>query len=111
MAVRAERGWHQAQTMTDGGPRLLGVFDAIRRAIVLNEQTPGSPMTEMALAAAHGCSQGTVREALLRLQEEGLVVRNGYRGTLVSALDADEAALMLAVRKQLECEAVRRLPA
>jgi DNA-binding GntR family transcriptional regulator len=95
--------------MTDGGPRLLGVFDAIRRAIVLNERTPGSALTEMALAAAHGCSQGTVREALLRLQEEGLVVRAGYRGTLVSALDADEAALMLAVRKQLECEAVRRL--
>jgi len=39
-----------------------------------------------------------------------LVVRAGYRGTLVSALDADEAALMLAVRKQLECEAVKRLP-
>jgi GntR family transcriptional regulator, rspAB operon transcriptional repressor len=110
MAARAEREWHQAKTTTDGGPRLVGVFDAIRRAIVLNEQTPGSALTEMALAAAHGCSQGTVREALLRLQEEGLVVRAGYRGTLVSALDAEEAALMLAVRKQLECEAVKRLP-
>lgn len=110
MAARVVRRWHRARTATDGGPRLAGVFDAIRRAIVLNEQTPGATLTEMALAAAHGCSQGTVREALLRLQEEGLVVRAGYRGTLVSALDAEEAAVMLAVRKQLERAAVERLP-
>lgn len=110
MAVRAERQRYRAKPATDGGPRLAGIFNAIRRAIVLNEEAPGAVLTEMALATAHGCSQGTVREALLRLQEEGLVVRAGYRGTLVSALDAEEAAVMLAVRKQLECEAVERLP-
>ena len=93
-----------------GPPRLAAVHDGIRRAIVLNEVTPGSALTEMALASEHGCSQGTVREALLRLQEEGLVVRSGYRGTVVSALDADEARVMLEVRRQLEREAARRLP-
>lgn len=109
VAARPERQGVPTRTVVDGGPRLLEVLDAIRRAIVLDELTPGAMLTEMALAAAHGCSQGTVREALLRLQEEGLVVRAGYRGTLVSALDADEAAVMLAVRKQLEREGVARL--
>lgn len=94
----------------DGPPRLAVIYDAIRRAIVLDEIAAGSVLTEMALAAEHGCSQGTVREALMRLQEEGLVVRAGYRGTMVSALDADEARVMLGVRKQLECEGARRLP-
>ena len=40
------------------------------------------------------CSQGTVREALMRLQHDGLVTRRGYRGTIVSDTSADEAALL-----------------
>jgi DNA-binding GntR family transcriptional regulator len=95
----------------DGPPRLAVVYDAIRRAVVLNEIAAGSALTEMALAAEHRCSQGTVREALMRLQEEGLVVRAGYRGTMVSGLDAEEARVMLEVRKQIEREGARRLPA
>jgi len=98
------------QASGKGVTRLAAVHDSIRRAIILNELAPGTVLTEMALAAEHACSQGTVREALMRLQEEGLVLRAGYRGTLVSGLDADEAQVMLEVRKQIECQGARRLP-
>ena len=44
---------------------------------MLNELKPGAVLTELGLAHEIGCSQGTVREALLRLQEDGLVVAHG----------------------------------
>jgi DNA-binding GntR family transcriptional regulator len=69
---------------------------------------PGDTLTELGLAEQLGCSQGTVREILLRLQEDGLVVRAGYKGTVISSLDPEEGVEMLAVRKQIECASARR---
>jgi DNA-binding GntR family transcriptional regulator len=58
--------------------------------------------------AAMGCSQGTVREALLRLEQDGLVTRRGYRGTVVSTTSLEEAAQMARIRIALEIESARR---
>ncbi|MCZ8122402.1 MAG: GntR family transcriptional regulator [Magnetospirillum sp.] len=78
------------------------VYSALKRRIVLNEIAPGEPLTELGLAREVGCSQGTVREALLRLQEDGLVSRSGHRGTSVTPLDPDAAEEILDLRKRLE---------
>ena len=83
-------------------------FDALKRDIMLGELAPGEPLVELELAARFGCSQGTVREALLQLQEEGLVRRNGHRGTQVSDCTADEAVEMFRVRQQIECNGALR---
>jgi len=83
-----------------------GVYQALRKRIILSEFRDGQAITELDLAAAMGCSQGTVREALLRLQEEGLVVRQGYRGSVVSPLSAREAQAFLQMRAQLESQAL-----
>ena len=48
-------------------------FNALKRDIMLGVLPAGAALTELELAAHFGCSQGTVREALLQLQEEGLV--------------------------------------
>lgn len=89
-----------------------GVYQALRKRIILSEFRDGQAITELDLAAAMGCSQGTVREALLRLQEEGLVVRQGYRGSVVSPLSAREAQAFLQMRAQLESQALAHsLPA
>ena len=55
----------------------------------------------LGLAREIGCSQGPIREALLRLQEDGLVVRSGRR-TVVTRLEAEEAEEMLALRRRIE---------
>ena len=68
----------------------------------------GEPLTELDLAARFQCSQGTIREALLQLQEEGLVRRQGHRGTQVSACTVDEAVEMFRVRQQIECNGIVR---
>ena len=69
----------------------------------------GAALTELELAAHFGCSQGTVREALLQLQEEGLVLRQGHKGTQVSECTEDEAIEMFRVRRQIECNGILRV--
>lgn len=78
------------------------VYASVKRRIMLNELKPEAVLTELGLAGEIGCSQGTIREALLRLQEDGLVVRTGRRGTMVTRLNADEAHEMLALRRRIE---------
>ncbi len=85
------------------------VLAELRRRIVMNEMTPGRVLTELAVAAALGCSQAAVREALLRLEGEGLVLRAGRQGTTVTDLDADTAAEMLDLRRRIELRGARRV--
>lgn len=81
----------------------------LRRQIVLNERAPGSVLTELALAADLSISQSLVREALLRLEGEGLVTRSGHRGTAVTELDADAATEILGLRRRIETRAARAI--
>lgn len=84
------------------------VYGHAKRRIMLNELKPETVLTELGLAHEYGCSQGTVREALLRLQEDGLVVKSGRRGTIVSRLTADEAGEMLVLRTTIETRGALR---
>jgi len=77
------------------------VYGIVKRRIILNELTPETVLTELGLAREIGCSQGPIREALLHLQEDGLVVRSGRR-TIVTRLTAEEADEMLALRRRIE---------
>ncbi len=78
------------------------VYDHVRRRIMMNEVKPEVALTELGLAHEIGCSQGTIREALLRLQEDGLVTRTARRGTVVTRLTAEEAQEMLVLRRTIE---------
>jgi GntR family transcriptional regulator, rspAB operon transcriptional repressor len=84
-------------------------FDALKRDIMLGDLPPGEILTELELAERFGCSQGTVREALQQLQEEGLVWRNGHRGTQVSDCTEAEAIEMFRVRQQIEGNGIVRV--
>ncbi|MDK1374102.1 MULTISPECIES: GntR family transcriptional regulator [unclassified Sinorhizobium] len=84
-------------------------FNALKRDIMLGVLPAGTALTELDLAAHFSCSQGTVREALLQLQEEGLVRRQGHRGTQVSECTAAEAIEMFRVRQQIECNGIIRV--
>ena len=84
-------------------------FNALKRDIMLGVLPAGAALTELDLAAHFSCSQGTVREALLQLQEEGLVRRQGHRGTQVSECTQAEAVEMFRVRQQIECNGIVRV--
>jgi GntR family transcriptional regulator, rspAB operon transcriptional repressor len=91
--------------------RSAAAFDSLKHDIMLGELASGEPLVELDLAARFACSQGTVREALLQLQEEGLVHRRGHRGTQVSDCTLDEAVEMFRVRQQIECDGIIRVMA
>lgn len=90
------------------GSRNDDVYRQLRRQCITSDLAPGQQLVELEIAAAMKCSQSTVREALLRLQEEGLIVRQGYRGTSVTELSPDEAEMFMDLRVRLEVESVRR---
>lgn len=89
-------------------PKAGVVFNALKHDIMLGLVAAGTVLTELELAAHFQCSQGTVREALLQLQEEGLVRRQGHRGTQVSECTQDEAVEMFRLRTQIECSGLPR---
>ena len=81
---------------------------AIRQAIFQGVLTPGAPLRELSLSRELGTSQAVIREALLRLENEGLVERSANRGTRVVNLTGDEVRDRLEVRLLLETEAAHR---
>jgi GntR family transcriptional regulator, rspAB operon transcriptional repressor len=83
------------------------VIRELRRQIILNELPPGTVLTELGLGSSLGCSQAAVREVLLRLEGEGLVSREGRKGTMVTDLDASAAAEILDLRRRIETRAAR----
>ena len=50
-----------------------GIYDALKRRIVLLEYEPGQVLREKDLIREFGVSRTPVREALIRLETEGLV--------------------------------------
>jgi DNA-binding GntR family transcriptional regulator len=84
------------------------VYQVLKRRILLGYLTDECLITEQALAQEFSCSQSTVREALLRLQECGLVDRRGYQGTFVTRTTPEEAILMVRLRLDLERAGIAR---
>jgi DNA-binding GntR family transcriptional regulator len=84
------------------------VFDHAKAAILARRIAPHELLTEGDLADAVGVSRTPVREALLRLQAEGLVRLLPKRGALVLPVTAAEVADVLETRRLIETFAVRK---
>ncbi|MBM2577557.1 GntR family transcriptional regulator [Jannaschia sp. Os4] len=78
------------------------ILDALDRGIY----RPGDRLVESELADRLGVSRTPVREALQRLETQGLLARDG-RSLVVAALDRDQTAELYAVRSELEGLAAR----
>ena len=89
--------------------RSHAVYVALQKEIVLGSLAPETTVPELSLAQRFGCSQGTVREALMQLNEEGLVHRLSHRGTHVAACRADDARALIAIRRGIECDYLERV--
>ncbi|WFE76694.1 GntR family transcriptional regulator [Roseinatronobacter sp. S2] len=87
------------------------LFVALQKEIVLGVLPPEQALTELDLAQRFQCSQGTVREALMQLNEEGLVKRLPNRGTHVAPCHADDARALLGLRRAVECDHLDRVVA
>ena len=85
------------------------VLERLREAILALELVPGTVLARQALAEQFGVSQTPVREALLRLAEEGLVDVFPQHATLVSRIDLRAARQAHFLRRSIELELVREL--
>jgi len=78
------------------------VFDALKDAILKGRLKPGERLMEVQLAEEMGVSRTPVREAIRKLELEGLVVMVPRKGAYVSGLTLKDAAEVFEIRGSLE---------
>ncbi len=81
----------------------------IRNAIYEGRLKPRERIIEDDIAQQLGCSRGPVREAVLRLERDGLIIITPRRGTFIRDISPDEVEVVFSVRSKLEALCVRYL--
>ncbi len=83
------------------------VYEKLREGIISGHYPAGARLNESQLAREFDISRIPVREALLRLRENGLVMKHDRRGMFVTKMSTEEAQHINSVRIILEAEALR----
>ena len=84
------------------------VFNTLRQAILKGELKPGERLMEIALAERLGVSRTPIREAMRKLEQEGLVVMIPRRGAQVANITEKDLNDVLEVRIALENVAIEK---
>lgn len=89
--------------------RSLGqwVYENLKEAVVKGDLTPGSRLIESRLAGVMGISRTPVREAIHKLEREGLLRKNPTGGFCVSGLTRSDVEETFGIRSVLESYAAR----
>lgn len=82
------------------------LHDRLREAILGLELAPAQRLSERGLEPAFGASRTPIRAALMRLESDGLVQRDG-KNWMVAPLNLDEIAALYEYREVLESASVR----
>ncbi len=85
------------------------VFLTLRSQILRGELKPGERLMEISLANRLGVSRTPIREAIRKLEHEGLVVMIPRRGAHVAEITQQELKDVLEIRKSLEILAVTKI--
>ena len=78
------------------------VYEELKRQILVGEIAPGTRMMEVDLAEEMGVSRTPVREAIRKLEKEGLVTIEPRRGAYASDISIKDILDVLEVRQNLE---------
>lgn len=98
MAIEAKQfKWQGRRTTTPDG-----VYRVLHTAILDGTVPPGEQLRQTHIAADLGISRSPLREALTRLEEEGLVVKIPFRGSFVVEVSARDIAEIASVRLLVE---------
>lgn len=92
--------------MASGKAPQKDAYTLILQAIDRGIYRPGSRLVESELAERFGVSRTPIREALQRLETQGLLARDG-RSLIVASLDHGQMAQLYVVRAELEGLAAR----
>lgn len=83
------------------------VYQSLEQAILTGQIKPGDRLIETWIQSQLGVSRTTVREALLKLERQGLVISRPRRGTFVTRLSPEDALNFGIARALLEAFALR----
>ncbi|WP_312166347.1 GntR family transcriptional regulator [Phenylobacterium sp.] len=83
------------------------VLGLLRTAILSGRYRPGARLNESQLAREFKISRIPIREALMQLQENGLVTNHERRGMFVTELSPEDVQRINSIRVVLEAEALR----
>src|SRR6266536_4314671 len=100
---------HPSRAKPTALPAATRVYQYLKRAILEQLQPGGTLLTEAEIADAVGVSRTPVREALLRLESEGLVALYPKRGALVLPVSAQEINDVVEARLLVEGHAASRV--
>jgi DNA-binding GntR family transcriptional regulator len=94
---------------SDGQSRSSGsnAYELLLKAIEEGDLPPGSRLREAELAERFAISRTPVREALNRLEAQGLVTHEPHQGAKVASLDYSQITELYFVRELLEGSAAR----
>jgi GntR family transcriptional regulator, rspAB operon transcriptional repressor len=95
------RGQHDRRKVTDW------VYEEVKQAIVDLRLPPGHALREAALAEQLGVSKTPIREAVTRLEQEGLVETTSFKGAVVTEYSRQDLIEIYELRELLEIAAVR----
>ncbi|KIQ04115.1 transcriptional regulator [Agrobacterium tumefaciens] len=97
-------------TMLDRSRQVaLQIYEILHKRILNVELVPGTVLSRAALQMEFGVSQTPVRDALIRLQEDGVVDVYPQYATVVARIDIRHAQQAQFLRLSLELEAIRTL--
>lgn len=82
------------------------VFNTLREAILKGDLEPGEALMEVKLANKLGVSRTPIREAIRKLELEGLVVMTPRRSAQVASITKEDLTDVLEVRRVLESLAI-----
>ncbi|MCA0406500.1 MAG: GntR family transcriptional regulator [Proteobacteria bacterium] len=85
------------------------IYDTLRDEIIALTLTPGTVLSRHELQERFGLSATPIRDALLKLQIEGLVDIFPQHATVVSPIDLERARQAQFLRRSVELELVRSL--
>lgn len=86
------------------------IADQLRSDIISGELKPGVKLNEQGLATRFGVSRGPIRDVLLQLTKEGLLVTKSNVGASVAEmLSPSLQTLMIDIRRRIEIHAVKKL--
>ncbi|MDF2371874.1 MAG: GntR family transcriptional regulator [Rhizobiaceae bacterium] len=91
------------------GSAAARVYAGIRAQIISLELQPHSNLVRTEIAESYGVSQSPIREAIHRLEQEGLVVSYPQSRTAVAKIDVDHARETQFLRVAIELEVARTL--
>ncbi|MDH4984209.1 GntR family transcriptional regulator [Aminobacter anthyllidis] len=83
------------------------VYEALRKAIIEGQLAEGENLRQDQIASMFNTSRIPVREALSRLEQNGLITTERYKGAVVAGLSIAEIEEIFEFRALVEAEVIR----